>query len=74
MTSMAQSVDLPIVVAMKNAFEYWKLHKEEIADFSFKDWCRDRWGFYWSGDPGRGTFEFYIDNQQKYTEFMLVWQ
>ena len=74
MTVSPQSVDIPIVVAMKNAFEHWKLHKEEISDFDFKDWCRNRWGFTWCGDPGRGNFKFKVTNQSKYTEFMLVWQ
>lgn len=67
-------LDIPIVAAMKNAHDYWKLHLDEIDDFGFKDWCNNRWGFFWTGDPGRGTFKFEIVDQQKYTEFMLVWQ
>lgn len=67
-------IDLPVVVAMKNAHVYWLQHKEEISDFDFKDWCRNRWGFAWRGNPGQGTFEFYEVNRQKYTEFMLTWQ
>lgn len=70
----SRSLDIPVVAAMKNAHEYWKQHKEEISDFDFRDWCRNRWGFIWSGDPGRGTFAFNAVDQEKYTEFMLTWQ
>jgi hypothetical protein len=69
-----QSMDIPVVVAMKNAHVYWLQHKEEISDFDFKDWCRNRWGFTWAGNPGLGNFAFKTVNQEKYTEFMLTWQ
>lgn len=69
-----QLMDIPVVVAMKNAHVYWLQHREEIDDFDFNDWCCNRWGFIWKGDPGLGNFAFKTVDQEKYTEFMLTWQ
>lgn len=66
--------DIPVVEAMTQAWRYWLEHKDEIAHFSFNDWCKDQYGFTWTGDPGKGTFKFEVSDRQKYTEFMLVWQ